>query len=84
MAESVAHWAFHKILLAIDGSQSAIEAARVAITRFLNRRGQVWIRIFPDKSVCKKPAETRISEVSSVGGHRHYIWVGGDGTALGF
>ncbi len=31
MAESVAHWAFHKILLAIDGSQSAIEAARVAV-----------------------------------------------------
>ncbi len=39
-----------------------IEAARVAITRYLNRRGQVWIRIFPDKSVTKKPAETRMGK----------------------
>jgi large subunit ribosomal protein L16 len=36
-----------------------IEAARRAITRHLRRGGQVWIRIFPDKSVTKKPAETR-------------------------
>jgi large subunit ribosomal protein L16 len=39
-----------------------IEACRVAITRYLNRRGQVWIRIFPDKSVTKKPAETRMGK----------------------
>ncbi len=39
-------------------TQQQIEACRVAITRFFNRRGQVWIRIFPDKSVTKKPAET--------------------------
>ncbi len=39
-----------------------IEAARVAITRYLNRRGQVWIRMFPDKSVTKKPAETRMGK----------------------
>ncbi len=37
-----------------------IEAARVAITRHLKRGGKVWIRIFPDKPVSKKPAETRM------------------------
>ena len=37
-----------------------IEAARVAVTRHLKRGGQVWIRIFPDKSVSKKPAEVRM------------------------
>jgi large subunit ribosomal protein L16 len=37
-----------------------IEAARVAITRHLQRGGQVWIRVFPDKPVSKKPAETRM------------------------
>ena len=37
-----------------------IEAARVAITREMKRLGKVWIRIFPDKSVTKKPAETRM------------------------
>jgi len=36
-----------------------IEAARVAITRHMKRRGKVWIRIFPDKPYTKKPAETR-------------------------
>src|SRR5947208_1121689 len=37
-----------------------IEAARVAITRFMKRRGKVWIRIFPDKSFTKKPLEVRM------------------------
>jgi large subunit ribosomal protein L16 len=37
-----------------------IEAARVAITRHIRRGGKVWINIFPDKSVTKKPAETRM------------------------
>lgn len=37
-----------------------IEAARVALTRMMKREGKVWIRIFPDKSVTKKPAETRM------------------------
>jgi large subunit ribosomal protein L16 len=36
-----------------------IEAARRAITRYIRRGGNVWIRIFPDKSITKKPAETR-------------------------
>ena len=37
-----------------------IEAARIAITRFVKRGGQVWIKIFPDKPVTQKPAETRM------------------------
>ena len=37
-----------------------IEAARVAVTRHLRRGGQVWVRVFPDKSVSKKPAEVRM------------------------
>lgn len=39
-----------------------IEAARVAITRHLKRHGKVWIRVFPDKPVTKKPAETRMGK----------------------
>ena len=39
-----------------------IEAARIAVTRFMKREGQVWIRIFPDKPVTKKPAEVRIGK----------------------
>jgi large subunit ribosomal protein L16 len=37
-----------------------IEAARVAMTRYIKRGGKVWIKIFPDKSVTKKPAEVRM------------------------
>lgn len=39
-----------------------IEAARIAITRHLKRGGKVWIRVFPDKPVSKKPAETRMGK----------------------
>lgn len=39
-----------------------IEAARVAMTRFMKRGGQVWITIFPDKPITKKPAETRMGK----------------------
>ena len=39
-----------------------IEAARVAVTRFMKRRGKVWLRIFPDKSFTKKPLETRMGK----------------------
>ena len=39
-----------------------IEAARIALTRHVKRGGQVWIRIFPDKPVSKKPAETRMGK----------------------
>lgn len=39
-----------------------IEAARIALTRYMKREGQVWIRIFPDKPVTKKPAEVRMGK----------------------
>lgn len=39
-----------------------IEAARVAVTRYMKRRGKVWIRIFPQKSYTKKPLETRMGK----------------------
>jgi large subunit ribosomal protein L16 len=39
-----------------------IEAARVAVTRYMKRRGKVWIRIFPQKSFTKKPLETRMGK----------------------
>jgi large subunit ribosomal protein L16 len=39
-----------------------IEAARIAITRFIKRGGKVWIRLFPDKPITKKPAETRMGK----------------------
>ncbi len=39
-----------------------IEAARIAMTRYLKREGQVWIRIFPDKPITKKPAEVRMGK----------------------
>jgi len=41
-------------------SARQIEAARVAMTRFIKRGGKVWMRIFPDKPLVKKPAETRM------------------------
>jgi large subunit ribosomal protein L16 len=39
-----------------------IEAARIAMTRFIKRTGRIWIRIFPDKPITKKPAETRMGK----------------------
>ncbi|OGS36769.1 MAG: 50S ribosomal protein L16 [Elusimicrobia bacterium RIFOXYB2_FULL_49_7] len=39
-----------------------IESARVALTRFIKKGGKIWIRIFPDKPVTKKPAETRMGK----------------------
>ncbi|MDR2621083.1 MAG: 50S ribosomal protein L16 [Dysgonamonadaceae bacterium] len=44
----------------ITGRQ--IEAARVAVTRYMQRQGQVWVRIFPDKPITKKPAEVRMGK----------------------
>jgi large subunit ribosomal protein L16 len=43
-------------------SNRQIEAARVAMTRHIKRGGKVWIRIFPDKPISKKPAETRMGK----------------------
>ena len=39
-----------------------IEAARIAVTRYMQRQGQIWIRIFPDKPITKKPAEVRMGK----------------------
>lgn len=47
-----------------------IEACRIAINRYFSRKGKVWIRIFPDKPVTKKPAETRMGK--GKGGVDHY------------
>ena len=50
-------------LVALQGgyvSSNQIEAARVAMTRYMNRGGQVWIKIFPQLAVTKKPAEVRM------------------------
>ena len=44
----------------ITGRQ--IEACRIAVTRYMQRQGQVWIRIFPDKPITKKPAEVRMGK----------------------
>ena len=41
-------------------SSNQIEAARIAMTRYIKRGGQVWIKIFPDKPISEKPAETRM------------------------
>jgi len=41
-------------------TSNQIEAARIAMTRFIKRGGRVWIKIFPDKPITKKPAETRM------------------------
>ena len=52
-------------LQAVKGSRVTarqIEAARVAMTRHVKRGGKVWIRIFPDKPITKKPAETRMGK----------------------
>jgi len=43
-------------------TSNQIEAARVAMTRYIRRGGQVWIKIFPDKPITKKPAETRMGK----------------------
>lgn len=50
-----------------------IEAARIALTRHAKRGGRVWIRIFPDKPVCKKPLETRMGK--GKGAPDHFVAV---------
>ena len=50
-----------------------IEAARIAITRYVKRGGQVWTRIFPDKPITKKPAETRMG--TGKGNVEYYVAV---------
>jgi len=50
-----------------------IEAARIAMTRYMKREGKVWIRIFPDKPITKKPNEVRMGK--GKGGLSHYVAV---------
>ncbi|HYY52874.1 MAG TPA: 50S ribosomal protein L16 [Myxococcales bacterium] len=50
-----------------------IEAARVAMTRFVKRGGKIWIRIYPDKPITKKPAETRMG--TGKGAVEYYVAV---------
>lgn len=50
-----------------------IEAARIAMTRYIKRQGKVWIRMFPDKPITKKPAETRMG--SGKGAPDHWVAV---------
>jgi large subunit ribosomal protein L16 len=57
-----------------------IEAARIAVTRFMKREGQVWIRIFPDKPVTKKPAEVRMGK--GKGAPEYWVAVVKPGTLL--
>jgi len=55
----------HYGLMSLDPawiSSRQIEAARVAMTRVMKRGGKIWIRIFPDKPITKKPAETRMGK----------------------
>ena len=53
----------------ITGRQ--IEAARIAVTRYMQRQGQIWIRIFPDKPISKKPAEVRMG--NGKGNPEYYV-----------
>src|SRR5690554_2919327 len=57
-----------------------IEAARIALTRHIKRGGKVWIKIFPDKSVTAKPAETRMG--SGKGSPEHWVAVVKPGRVL--
>ncbi len=57
-----------------------IEAARVAMTRFVKRGGKIWIRVFPDKPITKKPAETR--QGTGKGGVEFYVAVVKPGRVL--
>jgi large subunit ribosomal protein L16 len=57
-----------------------IEAARVAMTRYLKREGQVWIRVFPDKPITRKPAEVRMGK--GKGAPEYWVAVVKEGTIL--
>lgn len=57
-----------------------IEACRVAISRYFSRKGKVWIRIFPDKPITKKPAETRMGK--GKGATDHWVAVARPGKIL--
>ena len=77
VALRVAHVAFGEYgLQALEAgwiTSRQIEAARVAITRSLGRGGKIWIRVFPDKPVTVKPAETRMGK--GKGSPEHWVAV---------
>ena len=62
----------------IDSRQ--IEAARIAVNRYMNRQGQVWIRIFPDKPITRKPADVRMGK--GKGAPEYWVAVVRPGTVL--
>lgn len=57
-----------------------IEAARIAVTRYMKREGQIWIRVFPDKPVTKKPAEVRMGK--GKGAPEYWVAVVKPGTVI--
>ena len=61
-------------------SSKQIEAARIAMTRYIKRGGQVWIKIFPDKPITEKPAETRMG--SGKGSPEYWVAVVKPGRVL--
>ena len=61
-------------------TSNQIEAARIAMTRYIKRGGQVWIKIFPDKPITKKPAETRMG--SGKGAPEYWVAVVKPGRVL--
>ena len=61
-------------------SNRQIEAARIAMTRYVKRGGKIWLRIFPDKPVSKKPAETRMGK--GKGGPEYWVAVVRQGRML--
>lgn len=70
-------------LVALEGAwitSNQIEAARIAMTRYIRRGGQVWIKIFPDKPITEKPAETRMG--SGKGSVDHWVAVVKPGKVL--
>lgn len=70
-------------LVALEGAwitSNQIEAARIAMTRYIRRGGQVWIKIFPDKPITEKPAETRMG--SGKGAVDHWVAVVKPGKVL--
>ena len=70
-------------LVAVEGARITsrqIEAARIAMTRFIKRGGKVWIKIFPDKPVTAKPAETRMG--SGKGAPEYWVAVVKPGRVL--
>ena len=70
-------------LVALEGAwitSNQIEAARIAMTRYIRRGGQVWIKIFPDKPITEKPAETRMG--SGKGSPEYWVAVVKPGRVL--